>query len=90
MASSAPPSSYDDSPSVKVGLEDCAWCVATGRSADGKCPACEGTGSVSVVQPPIKCPRCFGEGRTTDRTEWTFPRCIVCLGTGWSRRCLRC
>lgn len=89
MASSAP-SSDDGSPSVRVGLVDCAWCVATGRSASGKCPACEGTGSVAVVQPPIKCPRCFGEGRTSDRMEFTFPRCIVCLGTGWSRRYLGC
>lgn len=71
-------------------LEDCGSCTGTGYSCGKLCPACEGNGKVLVVQPSIKCPRCGGDGRATDRTIYSYPFCTVCYGTGWALVVKKC
>lgn len=56
----------------------CNFCTGSGKRYTDPCPACNGVGKVSVVQPPTKCEACQGWGKNfTDL-------CNVCGGSGWS------
>jgi RecJ-like exonuclease len=65
--------------------ERCATCKGSGSTEQGPCPACEGKGTVAVLQPPISCPRCKGTGKPTEDLYSYLPYCVVCRGTGWVR-----
>ncbi|HXG64219.1 MAG TPA: transcriptional regulator [Blastocatellia bacterium] len=70
--------------SITYSHQECAWCEGTGYNLNGSCAACSGKGVVFVAQPARKCPHCAGSGKESQRTMLTFPRCAVCLGTGWA------
>ena len=69
--------------------EVCGLCDGAGRGGLGPnepCPPCKAKGVVLVRQPPIKCPRCGGDGKATTFTDGlsTDTRlCIICKGAGW-------
>jgi len=65
--------------------EICANCSGVGKIAGKPCVACDSRRTVLVHQPPIKCPRCVGTGRSgsRDRTEFSTDLCIICRGNGW-------
>src|SRR5215813_4021969 len=66
--------------------ELCGFCRGFGRSKHTRSPACEGRRFVLVHQPPIKCPRCKGNGKADPHDRVTFARelCLVCRGKGWA------
>jgi hypothetical protein len=78
-------------PSVPDGyaLEICGLCKGAGKGAlgpDKPCPPCKSKGVVLVHQPPIKCPRCGGNGKAKTLFDGliTDPRlCVICHGSGW-------
>lgn len=58
-------------------LELCGLCKGLGGSANKPCRPCKGRGTVLVVQPARKCPRCdVGAGLANEL-------CVVCRGSGW-------
>lgn len=51
------------------------------------CPPCKAKGVVLVHQPPVKCPRCGGDGKARTLLDGlsTDPRlCMICRGSGWA------
>lgn len=70
-------------------FEICGYCQGAGTVEGGSpCLSCEGKGKVIVLQPPLQCPRCGGNGKAngTDRLTYCSERCVVCSGTGWVMR----
>jgi DnaJ-class molecular chaperone len=71
--------------------EICGLCGGIGKGGlgtDEPCPPCNATGKVVVLQPPIKCPRCKGDGkskRVADGLAYAPRLCVVCRGSGWAR-----
>jgi DnaJ-class molecular chaperone len=69
--------------------EICGLCKGAGKGAlgpDEPCPPCKATGKVLVHQPPIRCPRCGGDGKAKQVFDGlsSFPElCVVCKGAGW-------
>lgn len=63
--------------------EICAWCKGVGSHNQTECSACDGKGKVMVCQPPIKCPRCKGVGKSDGSYFYATPFCVVCRGCGW-------
>ena len=72
----------ESSKDTKYALETCGFCEGTGGSSTTSCPACNGRRTVLVRQPPIKCPRCKGDGKP-DREFFSLNTCVVCRGYGW-------
>ena len=79
-------------PRINYGPAICGYCGGTGkddlppraiRASD--CKACQGSGSILVAQPPIRCAHCNGSGRETD---FRTIKCRVCEGTGWAHALL--
>ena len=66
--------------------EICGYCQGEGAVAgESLCPPCKGKGKVIVLQPPLQCPRCGGDGKAKgpDRVLYYSERCVICGGTGW-------
>jgi hypothetical protein len=65
--------------------EICANCGGIGSVNCNKCLSCDGRRTLLVHQPPIKCPRCYGTGRSGARDRFDFSQhlCIICRGKGW-------
>ena len=69
--------------------ETCSLCNGEGKGALGPevpCPPCNAMGKVLVHQPPIKCPRCGGDGkakRESDGLIYSPKLCVICKGAGW-------
>jgi DnaJ-class molecular chaperone len=69
--------------------EICGLCNGAGRGAlspDEPCPSCESKGIVLVHQPPLKCPRCGGNGKAKwldDGLSGDRRLCVICRGSGW-------
>ena len=69
--------------------ETCGLCDGVGKGALGPevpCPPCKATGKVLVHQPPIKCPRCGGNGKAShdaDALIYSPVLCVICKGAGW-------
>ena len=75
---------------TSFGFERCAWCDGIGgRWPGGDCEVCHGKGVVAVSQPPMKCARCWGNGRALNGWAHTFPFCSACAGTGWAKTSLK-
>jgi DnaJ-class molecular chaperone len=67
-------------PSFKT--ETCAWCK--GEDMLLTCQACDGSKTVLVKQPSVKCFRCKGSGKAVNEYDRPYyPRCSICYGTGW-------
>jgi len=67
--------------------QTCCACGGAGQN-DGNvsCVACQGEGSVMVMKPPIRCPRCHGTGRGNQNSfRSSLEFCEICFGTGWVR-----
>ncbi len=59
----------------------CGFCRGNGEKPKGTaCPACRGTGNISVNPPAIICAYCKGGGEEKPRSKIT---CTVCRGTGF-------
>jgi DnaJ-class molecular chaperone len=69
--------------------ETCGLCNGVGKGGLGPnepCPPCKATGKVLVHQPPIRCPRCGGDGKAKQPFEgiiYSPVLCVICLGAGW-------
>ena len=72
----------ESSQDTRYALEPCGFCSGTGGTSTTPCAACHGKRSVLVRQPPIKCPRCKGDGKP-DREFFSLNKCVVCRGYGW-------
>lgn len=58
--------------------ESCNLCTGSGKRFTDTCPACNGLGKVSVIQPSQKCATCQGWGKKYADI------CKACGGSGWS------
>ena len=64
--------------------QDCATCSGLRVSPDQRpCLVCSGNGSVLVLEPATRCPRCCATGRPKSGEFWSSDYCLICLGTGW-------
>jgi len=69
--------------------ERCGLCKGLGISVLESvmpCPACKATGKVLVHQPPLRCPRCGGDGKAKqvfDGLSRLPELCVICKGAGW-------
>ena len=71
--------------SAKSGYaaETCGLCRGLGIDTSEPCPVCDGSGTVLVFQPALKCTRCDGDGKARSEDAYLSPRCLVCRGAGW-------
>ena len=66
--------------------EVCGYCEGLAHSGGSMCPGCQGKRVVLVHQPPVKCPRCKGNGKPHmhDKGESSSDFCVICRGSGWA------
>ena len=73
-------------PEGNYETKKCALCHGRGRKqgiiSSPVCEACNGQGSVLVVQPAKKCALCRGSG--VKMGVWSSSPCAACGGSGWA------
>jgi len=70
-----------------MSLVKCSWCDGKGIDdfkLNSPCEVCGGDGYIDVPDPPTKCGRCNGTGKTKDSFSQQTGKCSGCKGTGWA------